>query len=243
MDKKAYRLGDELTLNVDGKQIKAEVTSEINEDGYIEVYTENARINGKVVNIFKKELLDLMTKPENHLTSQMVEDLNAYKKEPKPVRWEWSGILGCGCFAIPIIALLFYIAFSIYSNQNEKQIKKQKEQVGNSIRDSVAKDSLLRMKFHYDSIKMDSVDAAIEKEEEKYLNTTSVIYIKGDSLYHSSTFCERIEGSNNLKLILLGKALDMDLKECPECNERESVYSGYECGDYIYIDDIPDENY
>lgn len=153
---------------------------------------------------------------------------------------------GCGCWLILNLLFISFIVLSIIGNNEKKR-----EEANNAhLRDSIAKDSLLRIKFHDDSLKAvmntkeykDSVEAVRAKEREEYLKNTMVICLKDDSLFHSSTSCEWIEGCVGLHLIPLGKALNMGLEECPECEERESVYSGYLDGEYISIYDIPDED-
>lgn len=160
---------------------------------------------------------------------------------------KWLSNYGCAVLvALVNVAILCLVVLAIISGNRQEKIKAQAERE-QFVKDSIAEATRkLQQQRYNDSIEAvlnskeykDSVEAAWEKEEKEFLQTTSVIYIKGDSLYHSSTFCEGLEDCNNLRLILVGKALDMGLKECPECNERESVYSGYESGDYIYIDDI-----
>ena len=160
---------------------------------------------------------------------------------------KWLSNYGCGVLvALVNVAILCFVVLVIIEGNRQEKIKAQVERE-QYVKDSIAEATRkLQQQRYNDSIEAvlnskeykDSVEAAWEKEEKECLQTTSVIYVKGDSLYHSSTFCDRIDGCDNLKLVLLGKALNMGLKECPECNERESVYSGYECGDYIYIDDI-----
>ena len=56
----SYNLNDEITLiNEDGKPVRGSITTDQNEDGKFEVYTEEP-INGKRVNLFTAEELDAM---------------------------------------------------------------------------------------------------------------------------------------------------------------------------------------
>ena len=60
LPKQSYHLNDEITLiNEDGKPVRGSITTDQNEDGKFEVYTEEP-INGKRVNLFTAEELDAM---------------------------------------------------------------------------------------------------------------------------------------------------------------------------------------
>lgn len=66
----SYNLNDEITLiNEDGKPVRGSITTEQNEDGKFEVYTEEP-INGKRVNLFTAEELDAMTGKQQEQTNQ-----------------------------------------------------------------------------------------------------------------------------------------------------------------------------
>lgn len=69
--KQSYHLNDEITLiNEDGKPVRGSITTDQNEDGKFEVYTEEP-INGKRVNLFTAEELDAMTgKQQEEQSSQ-----------------------------------------------------------------------------------------------------------------------------------------------------------------------------
>ena len=66
----SYNLNDEITLiNEDGKPVRGSITTDQNEDGKFEVYTEEP-INGKRVNLFTAEELDAMTGKQQEQTNQ-----------------------------------------------------------------------------------------------------------------------------------------------------------------------------
>lgn len=66
----SYNLNDEITLiNEDGKPVRGSITTDQNEDGKFEVYTEEP-INGKRVNLFTAEELDAMTDKQQEQTNQ-----------------------------------------------------------------------------------------------------------------------------------------------------------------------------
>ena len=66
----SYNLNDEITLiNEDGKPVRGSITTDQNEDGKFEVYTEEP-INGKRVNLFTAEELDAMTGKQQEQTTQ-----------------------------------------------------------------------------------------------------------------------------------------------------------------------------
>lgn len=67
----SYNLNDEITLiNEDGKPVRGSITTDQNEDGKFEVYTEEP-INGKRVNLLSAEELDAMTgKQQEQQTNQ-----------------------------------------------------------------------------------------------------------------------------------------------------------------------------
>ena len=66
----SYNLNDEITLiNEDGKPVRGSITTDQNEDGKFEVYTEEP-INGKRVNLFTVEELDAMTGKQQEQTNQ-----------------------------------------------------------------------------------------------------------------------------------------------------------------------------
>ena len=67
----SYNLNDEITLiNEDGKPVRGSITTDQNEDGKFEVYTEEP-INGKRVNLLSAEELDAMTgKQQEEQSSQ-----------------------------------------------------------------------------------------------------------------------------------------------------------------------------
>ena len=66
----SYSLNDEITLiNEDGKPVRGSITTDQNEDGKFEVYTEEP-INGKRVNLFTAEELDAMTGKQQEQTNQ-----------------------------------------------------------------------------------------------------------------------------------------------------------------------------
>ena len=69
--KQSYHLNDEITLiNEDGKPVRGSITTDQNEDGKFEVYTEEP-INGKRVNLLSAEELDAMTgKQQEQQTNQ-----------------------------------------------------------------------------------------------------------------------------------------------------------------------------
>nr|DAK37635.1 MAG TPA: Large polyvalent protein-associated domain 14 [Caudoviricetes sp.] len=68
--KQSYNLNDEITLiNEDGKPVRGSITTDQNEDGKFEVYTEEP-INGKRVNLFTAEELDAMTGKQQEQTNQ-----------------------------------------------------------------------------------------------------------------------------------------------------------------------------
>jgi putative uncharacterized protein (fragment) len=68
--KQSYHLNDEITLiNEDGKPVRGSITTDQNEDGKFEVYTEEP-INGKRVNLFTAEELDAMTGKQQEQTNQ-----------------------------------------------------------------------------------------------------------------------------------------------------------------------------
>lgn len=65
----SYNLNDEITLiNEDGKPVRGSITTDQNEDGKFEVYTEEP-INGKRVNLFTAEELDAMTGKQQEQTN------------------------------------------------------------------------------------------------------------------------------------------------------------------------------
>ena len=66
----SYNFNDEITLiNEDGKPVRGSITTDQNEDGKFEVYTEEP-INGKRVNLFTAEELDAMTGKQQEQTNQ-----------------------------------------------------------------------------------------------------------------------------------------------------------------------------
>lgn len=66
----SYNLNEEITLiNEDGKPVRGSITTDQNEDGKFEVYTEEP-INGKRVNLFTAEELDAMTGKQQEQTNQ-----------------------------------------------------------------------------------------------------------------------------------------------------------------------------
>lgn len=66
----SYNLNDEITLiNEDGKPVRGSITTDQNEDGKFEVYTEEP-INGKRVNLFTAEELDAMAGKQQEQTNQ-----------------------------------------------------------------------------------------------------------------------------------------------------------------------------
>lgn len=66
----SYNFNDEITLiNEDGKPVRGSITTDQNEDGKFEVYTEEP-INGKRVNLFTVEELDAMTGKQQEQTNQ-----------------------------------------------------------------------------------------------------------------------------------------------------------------------------
>lgn len=68
--KQSYHLNDEITLiNEDGKPVRGSITTDQNEDGKFEVYTEEP-INGKRVNLLSAEELDAMTGKQQEQTNQ-----------------------------------------------------------------------------------------------------------------------------------------------------------------------------
>lgn len=68
--KQSYHLNDEITLiNEDGKPVRGSITTDQNEDGKFEVYTEEP-INGKRVNLLSVEELDAMTGKQQEQTNQ-----------------------------------------------------------------------------------------------------------------------------------------------------------------------------
>lgn len=71
LPKQSYHLNDEITLiNEDGKPVRGSITTDQNEDGKFEVYTEEP-INGKRVNLFTAEELDAMSgKQQEEQTNQ-----------------------------------------------------------------------------------------------------------------------------------------------------------------------------
>lgn len=70
LPKQSYHLNDEITLiNEDGKPVRGSITTDQNEDGKFEVYTEEP-INGKRVNLFTAEELDAMSGKQQEQTNQ-----------------------------------------------------------------------------------------------------------------------------------------------------------------------------
>ena len=68
--KQSYHLNDEITLiNEDGKPVRGSITTDQNEDGKFEVYTEEP-INGKRVNLLSVEELDAMTGKQQEQANQ-----------------------------------------------------------------------------------------------------------------------------------------------------------------------------
>ena len=69
----SYSLNDEITLiNENGKPVRGSITTDQNEDGKFEVYTEEP-INGKRVNLLSAEELDAMTGKQQEQTNQAPE--------------------------------------------------------------------------------------------------------------------------------------------------------------------------
>ena len=253
MKDRRFEQGNEFSVNHHGERHTIVIVDDCG-NGVLDIL-----MDGEVQSMAKEQLEEWLSNPLTddiyaiHTGNRDLDELRksediSNKKEPKDIFKDnrktikkgitREGIIGCLSWLL-VLGLPVLIGLSIYYCSRDQRLKEKAEKA--AAQDSIRReheriDAKINSKEYKDSV------AAVRKLRQDSIDrNTMVMIFKSDSLCHYSTICSEVKDIKSYQFTSQYNAKQQGKKICPECEEREDYYWGVKDGDYIYYEDLNDE--